>query len=429
MRKKLGIFAAVIMLAGCSLSEGSDISGGSSVDSTESVSIPEESSAPKEPDSAPAGMTAPVSPSYAETESGGVSLVKGEYDDIKETVSFEGEFVPFEELGYDVYECRVDSISENGKFVSPPNAVDKELLYFFEYNYWGTDGGFYDEIKLLNVHEYDLLTGTSETISLPEDCTSILYIDRDYILYCVSSDEDIRFYQINRASGETVDVTDLDTLFQVLGAFWGGKLVRCGDYIFFDRWETIVTEDGRYSETADILVRYSLTRNTVQTVAAAELLGAVGDNIIIAPIGSGLEQMHYTLDSVGFDFSADQLYLSGELIGYVVPTDRSAIFGEKHEAGRLLPSPSGNVYKPVLTANYGAVIEEFLLTESAAAAVRVLDNNGMPHMLIIDTKAKKASEVPKYGDEVDYGYIMSDGSWIYFSYYFDHRIIAINTAD
>ena len=357
--KKVFLLSAVILLTGCSLSGGSDIS-----DKTESIentvsaesaesSIPGESTAPGEPDSAPAGVTAPDSaPETVET--GGVSLVKGEYDDIKEMVSFDGEFVPLEELGYEWYTAYPQAGIEL-------SAADKELLYFFEYRFMGDTGPTSEEQRLLNIYEYNILTGESECIAMPEDCSGIMYIDRDYILYYTSSNgrlwsDNPRFYQINRASGETIDINNLESPIQVWGV-WASGFFRCGDYIFFNRTENILTEDGRYKEPADLLVRYSLTRNVSQTVAAAELLGAVGDNIIIAPVGSELEQMHYMLDSISFDFSADQLYLGGDQIGYVVPTDRSTIFGEKYEIGRLLPSPSGNVYKPVLTANYGTVIE------------------------------------------------------------------------
>lgn len=429
--KKVFLLSAVILLTGCSLSGGSDIS-----DKTESIentvsaesaesSFPEESTAPGEPDSASAGVTAPDrAPDTMET--GGVSLVKGEYDDIKEMVSFDGEFVPLEELGYDIYEVQAENWGYPG-----PDAIDKELLYSFEYKFMGDIGVLYGDQELLSVNEYNILTGESESIPMPEDCTDIIYIDRDYIIYYSSSYEDIqntRFYQINRASGETIDITDMNTSFQVWSSLYGANLVRCGDYIFFNRWENIVTEDGRYSKPTFLLVRYSLTRNVSQTVAAAELLGAVGDNIIIAPIGSELEQMHYMLDSISFDFSADQLYLDGDQIGYVVPTDRSAIFGEKYEVGRLLPSPSGNIYKPVLTTNYGTTVREFLLTEQSTAAVQVQGADNSFELLIIDTKNKKAAAVPHEEDVTYYGFIKSDGDWIYFDLLGDECIKAINTA-
>lgn len=431
--KKAFLLSAVILLTGCSLSEGSDIS-----DKTESIEntvsaesaesyIPEESTAPNEPDSAPAGVTAPDrAPDTVET--GGVSLVKGEYDDIKEMVSFDGEFVPLEELGYDIYEVQAENWGYPG-----PDAVDKELLYSFEYSFMGDMGLTYEDQRVLNIYEYNIMTGESECIAMPEDCTEIMYVDRDYILYYSASYEDMRsgntrFYQINRASGETIDITDMNTSFQVWSSLYGANLVRCGDYIFFTRTENIRTEDGRYSEPADLLVRYSLTRNVSQTVTAAEPLGAVGDNIIIAPVGSELEQVHYTLDSIGFDFSPDRLYLDGEQIGYVVPTDRSAIFGEKYEVGRLLPSPSGNVYKPVLTANYGTRVTQFLLTESSAAVVQVSGADYSSELLIIDTKNKKAAAVPHEEGVTNYGHIRCDGDWIYFALFGDNHIIAINTA-
>ncbi len=419
MRKILSVLAAVIMLAGCSLSESSDIEV-ESIESAES-DIPAESTDRSENGGAPAGVRE-IS-AYAETApSGGVSLTRGEYDYLKEMVSFEGEFVPFEELGYDLY------MTYPGKAVSI-FAADKELLYLHSR---APDGGLSDEQQEgFSVCEYNLLTDTSEYIAMPENCSSVVYIDREYILYS-SSDMDsmnneTRYYQINRASGEIIDVTD-QNLFQVI---WGQNsgYTRCGDYIFFNRIESLTTDDGRYGESVSLLVRYSLTRNISEVIKAAYLLGAAHDEVIIAPFGSGLEQMHYTISSVSFDFSPDQLYLGGDQIGYVVPTDRSTIFGEKYEVGRLLPSPSGNVYKPVLTANYGTTVEEFLLTENSAAAVRVIGDTGDPaEILIVDTKNKRAAAVPEYGNETDYGYIMSDGDWIYFSYYDDSRIIAINTA-
>lgn len=422
MIKKLCIFACVLLMAGCSLSDGSDISA----NETESFgSASEEMSQTRgEADNAPAGVSSPERSSYAQTDpNGGVSLVKGEFDDIMEMVSFEGEFVPFEELGFEQYTLYPPVGTE-------PDAADKELLFFFEYRFMGDTGPTGEKNTLLNVYEYNLLTGTSECIAMPENCSFIMYIDREYIIYCdydvYPLNPDTRFYQINRASGEIIDVTDPEIPFQMLGY---GNFVRCGDYLFFTRVERMETESGSYHEAVELLVRYSFTRNVSEVVKAAELLGAVGEDVIIAPFGRSLEQLHYTNSAVDFDFSPNRLYLGGEQIGYVVPTDRSTIFGEKYEAGRLLPSSLGNIYKPVLTTNYGTTVDEFLLTEKSVAAVRVIgDTEDSAEILIVDTKNKRAAAVPKYGDETVYGYIMCDGDWIYFSYYGDRRIIAINTA-
>ncbi|MDE6030088.1 MAG: hypothetical protein K2G32_00515, partial [Oscillospiraceae bacterium] len=403
-------------MAGCSLSDGSDIS----VNETESFeSASEEISQTRgEVDNAPAGVSSPERSSYAQTDpNGGVSLVKGEFDDIMEMVSFEGEFVPFEELGYEQY-------MTYPQVGTQPSAVDNELLFFFEYRFMGDTGPTGEKNTLLNVYEYNLLTDTSECIAMPDGCISIMYIDREYIIYggqdVFALNPDVRFYQINRASGEIIDVTDPGIPFRI----WGyGNFVRCGDYLFFTRVESMETESGGYDEAVELLVRYSFTRNVSEVVKAAELLGAVGEEVIIAPFGSRLENMHYTLSSVSFDFSPDQLYLGGEQIGYVVPTDRNTIFGEKYEVGRLLPSSLGNIYKPVLTTNYGTTVEEFLLTEKSVAAVRVIgDTIDSAEILIVDTKNKRAAAVPKYGDETTYGYIMCDGDWIYFSYYGYDRI-------
>lgn len=426
MIKKLCIFACVLLMAGCSLSDGSDISA----NETESFgSASEEMSQNRgEVDNAPAGVSSPERSSYAQTDpNGGVSLVKGEFDDIMEMVSFEGEFVPFEELGFEQY------VMTDPQIGTQPSAVDKELLYFFGYSSYGfmVDTGTVDEEhSLFNVYEYNLLTDTTECIAMPENCSFIMYIDREYIIYgsqdVFALNPDTRFYQINRASGEIIDVTDPEIPFQMLGY---GNFVRCGDYLFFTRVERMETESGSYHEAVELLVRYSFTRNVSEVVKAAELLGAVGEDVIIAPFGRSLEQLHYTNSAVDFDFSPNRLYLGGEQIGYVVPTDRSTIFGEKYEAGRLLPNSLGNIYKPVLTTNYGTTVEEFLLTEKSVAAVRVVvDTIDSAEILIVDTKNKRAAAVPKYGDETVYGYIMCDGDWIYFSYYGDRRIIAINTA-
>ena len=433
MRKKFVVLlGTILMLSGCSLSDETDIPEYETAESLgEKVDYELYTDSQGGSDGAPAGVS-PEIPSYAETDAnGGVSLLKGEYDNIRELVSFDGEFVPFEELGFGVYECRVDSISESALLRDQPDAADKELLYFFEFDYWGNRATFYDEVKLLNVYEYNLLTGSAQTIGMPEDCSGIVYIDREYILYYIvtgdySSVTDYRYYLINRTTGETTDAGGLAEYFQI---YSNCVQVRCGDYLFFTRWENMIAEYGGYDETIQLLVRYSLSRNESQVLKAAELLGAVGDEIIIAPFGSGLEQVHYTLSSVSFNASPDSLYLGGDLLGYVVPTDRSTVFGEKYEAGRIFPLNSGNIYKPIITTSYGTVIEEFLINAQAVAAVRVLGELDSAEILIVDANNKRAAAVPKYGDETDYGYIMSDGNWIYLSYYSDHRIIAINTGD
>ena len=77
-------------------------------------------------------------------------------------------------------------------------------------------------------------------------------------------------------------------------------------------------------------------------------------------------------------------------------------------------------------------MDEFLISAQSAAAVRVTRTDGADddysEMIIADTQNKKAAVFPKYGDEVDYGFLICDGDWIYFSYYDDHRIVALNTG-
>lgn len=428
MRKKhFIILVSVLLLSGCSLSDGADISVSETNEDLENLSEPENFDN-DETDGAPAGVSfAEIPQQTAETDTGGsVSLIKEESDRIRDMVSFEGEFVSFEELGYEQYV--LNPKTELDWFYERPNAIDNERLYFFKYGWTG------EQIRLLNVYEYDVPAGTSNCIEMPADCSEIIYIDRDYILYCnfpefYSGLLNARFYLIDRNTGETINASNIIMPFQTR---LSSAFVRCGDYLFFTRYEAMTAEDG-YSQTVELLMRYSLSRNELQAVELAKLLGAVGDEIVIAPFGGTLERVHYTLDSVPFYASPDELYLGGEQVGYVVPTDRSTVFGERYEAGRLFPLRGKNLRKPVFTTAYGVSVEEFLITAQSAAAVRLITTDGAyadsAEMVIADTKNKKTAVFPKYGDEVDYGFLMCDGDWIYFSYYDDHRIVALNTGN
>lgn len=418
MRKGLIALGSVLLLSGCSLTDAADISESQTWESGENTDVSESSYGAET--AATAGVSRAEDP--RET-SNGVSLIRSEVDRVKDMVSFEGDFVPFEELGFEQYV--IERVFSGYSF-----AADNEMLYFFEYNITGDTGSTAEKRRLLAVYEYNVPKGATTRIEMPEGCLDIIYIDRDYILYYVEDSSKAllaRYVQLDRSSGETFDVSGTEDLYYITE----DRCVRCGDYLFFTvgKWITPYEGYDGYDTQVKFLTRYSPVRREAQTVGAAELLGAVGDEVITAPFGGMLNKTHYTLDTVAFYASPDELYLGGELAGYVVPTDRNKVFGERFEAGRLFPSGVKKIYKPIFTTAYGVTVGDFLISASSAAAITLAGADGRPEAIVLaDTANNKAAVLPKYGDEPDYGFLKCSGDWIYILYC-DGKIVAVNTGN
>lgn len=421
MRKEILLltFAAFTMLAGCTRGEDSLHAAEETADN--SIIVTEECIS-EETDNAPAGIdTVPVHETQSEeiTMSDGVSLIKGEYDYLRNMIDFGGEYTDLEQLGYEYY-----SFSCNEVFSGYADCQirfkysDEELLYFDIY-----DGG----TAAVNVlGEYNVRTGEQAIIVPPEGCDEILYADRDYIIY----------YSLELRENELSDAyytavyycmsrdTGKAARFYEDYANTVENIVRCGNSFYFNTYEYFISSDGGIDAYMYVLNRYIPNQDYLMKIkVGAEILsGREYGLILMTP--RGLCQYDIYSEGLYFTYSLPNLYLDGEQTGYVSAYERSDIFGERCEVGRLIPYGNYEYYvKPVFHTYYGTSVNGLVISAQSAAAVSLSDGT----MLLIDFGNNTAAVI---NDKSNAEYhCSSDGDWLYFSDYnsSDAAFIAVNT--
>lgn len=412
MKKKvIPLFtAAIVLLSGC---DHSSDSSPYTEEATSDYSCETENSLSEESDNAAAGI-AVGSPedNSEETENEGVSLLKSEYDYLREMIDFSGEYVKLDELGYEYYTF---SYADLGNVLPYSfSSADDELLYFCcsetdSYDYY---------TGILTLYEYNVRTReTNEVFSITwQYMNGYCYADKDYIVYTNNETG----YLLIRESGDIVTLPMWDCR---------ASLYRCGNSFFYCINEDFTNSDGSFSLKESVICRYNPTDNSFKKMWADScIIGTYNDKLLIT-YEDNYSNFVYIADEAGdvtaLYCSPEDIQALGGKIGYETAFDSSAVFGDRYEVGMITPTGDGLYGKRTFFKTYyGTSVYGVRISEQNAMTVN-LDKNFEYTTLLIDIDSRKAAVIDN--DNNVYMNNLCSGNWLYFDNPEEQTIIAVNT--
>lgn len=407
---KINIFpllaAGITLLSGCN--RGSDISESvpeSTAGEYENTRFSGSESAEESVLSdSPAGISAAE---YApepipETDiNGNVSLVKNQFDYLREMTDFSGQYMTFEEMGFRSYTL-VDLTEKYGRVLS----ADGERIFFQDIEYDNEGYPVSDNI----ITEYNVRTGTAESFTSP--MTTVLFIDRDYIVYLSEG----KLLLTIRESGESLVLPRSESY--TYGGYNALRVQRLGQSIFYNISEEFSNADGSISFESSVLCRYQPRTGYAETLAAdANIIGATHEDIYCASSGGIVSRYRASGLYDELEFPSNFLYAKGGQAGYILPASGETIFGQRFEVGRLL-----YIYQqPILMTHFGTSVYDVGITSESVAFIQ-LDSSYDTTVLMVDINNNMAADT-------GYNKILHCGSeWVYLMNYDGDNILAVNTA-
>jgi hypothetical protein len=434
------ILAAVlpVTLCGCNKSDNSSETSSSAPNVTEDYTETETAAVTS---SAPSGVPATEKSSYAYTttqavpDGSGVSLTKDEFADVKSMVNFDGEFIPFEDMGYEYYTYSYD-YSPDQDFCS----FDNEYIYFeaIKEVSSGTDTG------ASCLAEYNFRTGELNYIDIGAEFKEIVLADRDFVIYSYIS-ETVPFYGSDNNLITNIDEYEyavyvretgehliLPSSTNTIDHYFPYNFVHMGKSIYYNVDEFFTSETGKSEITLPVVYRYIPAQNYLMSNSeTAEILGKSESLYSLIKYFDGMVYNTDTLDhydNTAIGLPRSMLYTYGDYPGYILPKSTNSIFGDSYSAGIVLYS----TMKEIFSTNYGTDINEIVVSGQSAAAASI-DKNDYYVSLLMDSRSGVATIVPD--SEGNVPFISCDGDWLYFTYYsesddgssFSQKILAVNT--
>lgn len=414
------MLAAIMLMTACSRgtnsSQYTDDAASDSSEATDSLT--------EEDGGSSAGTTddfAPVGTQPAETTADEGVTIKDEYDYLRNLTDYDGEYVSLDQMGYEYYTLENEALesimSEYSTFGISKAFFDKERIYLVS-SVLST---------FVCVVEYNMRTGESALVEMPENCNGIEYIDSDYVFYYDMEEflpGTVQYYCLLRETGEVHSISELDGVHIE-------NLTRIGIGFYFNTYDDFNSSDENLSIELCVLNRYIPNQNYLTKIEAnAKILGSSEDSLVMVTEYDTITQMDVLGGKTYMTYLSEELYSDGEYIGYISPFDES-ILGARYEVGRITPELNYNnsgyrSYKssPFFRTYLGSTIEMLTISGQEAAAFYLANaDHTVSASLLMDTVGGQAAVVSDgYSQE-----ICCDGDWLYFINYDERIITSVNT--